>query len=375
MKNPEFFSLFLCGDVMIGRGIDQILPHPVDAEIHEDYLKNAADYVGLAERTNGPIPRPVDFSYIWGDALEELERMKPQVRIINLETSVTTCEDWEQKGINYRMHPSNAQVLSAAKIDICSLANNHILDWGGKGLVQSLTTLRDLGIRTAGAGLNLQEAEAPVVIDFSPTRQSEGRVLFFSMATESSGVPPEWAAGSARAGVNFLADLSMGTIQHIKTQVQRWKRPRDLVIVSIHWGGNWGYSIPVDHCAFARNLLSDAGVDLIHGHSSHHVQGIEVYQGKLIIYGCGDFINDYEGIRGHEEYRGDLPMMFFPNLEIKTGKLVALRLVPLHLKRLRLERASPEDAHWLKNLLDREGKKMNTGFKLQSDHSLLMYWH
>jgi len=86
--------LFLCGDVMTGRGIDQILPHPCTPELHERYVKSAKDYVQLAEKANGPIPRRVSPSYIWGAALDEFRRSCPHVRIINLETSITHSEDF-----------------------------------------------------------------------------------------------------------------------------------------------------------------------------------------------------------------------------------------------------------------------------------------
>ena len=81
--------LFLCGDVMTGRGIDQILPHPCDPALHEDYVQSAIDYVRLAEQLNGPIQRPVNPAYIWGAAIEEWSRAKPDARIVNLETSIT----------------------------------------------------------------------------------------------------------------------------------------------------------------------------------------------------------------------------------------------------------------------------------------------
>ena len=123
-------TLFLCGDVMTGRGVDQILPHPGDPRLFEHYVNSALDYLQLAEEVSGPIAKPVDFGYIWGDALAELERERPNARIINLETAVTSSDDaWPGKGINYRMHPANAPCLATAKIDCCVLANNHVLDW------------------------------------------------------------------------------------------------------------------------------------------------------------------------------------------------------------------------------------------------------
>jgi poly-gamma-glutamate capsule biosynthesis protein CapA/YwtB (metallophosphatase superfamily) len=170
-------TLFLCGDVMTGRGIDQILPHPSRPQLYEAYMRSALSYVTLAERVTGPIRRPVDFPYIWGDALAELNRIQPDVRIVNLETAVTTSEDaWPDKAIHYRMHPANVPCLTAAKIDCCVLANNHVLDWGRRGLLETLAVLHQAGIRTAGAGRNRSEAAAPAVIELP----GKGRVLVFA---------------------------------------------------------------------------------------------------------------------------------------------------------------------------------------------------
>ena len=163
--------LFLCGDVMTGRGIDQVLPHPGNPVLYERYMKSATGYMELAEEVNGPIPKPVDFSYIWGDALAELERRKPDVRIINLETAITRSDEVENKAVNYRMHPNNIPCITAAGIDCCALANNHVLDWGYAGLAETLKTLRMAGIKMAGAGANIREARAPAV---SVVRGKEG---------------------------------------------------------------------------------------------------------------------------------------------------------------------------------------------------------
>jgi poly-gamma-glutamate synthesis protein (capsule biosynthesis protein) len=84
-------KLFLAGDVMTGRGIDQILPHPCEPQIYENNLRSALEYVALAERASGTMRRPVRYDYIWGEALGELSRRKPHVRIVNLETAVTAA--------------------------------------------------------------------------------------------------------------------------------------------------------------------------------------------------------------------------------------------------------------------------------------------
>jgi poly-gamma-glutamate synthesis protein (capsule biosynthesis protein) len=367
----EPVTVFLCGDVMIGRGIDQVLPHPSDPVLHESYVKDAGGYVALAERANGPIPRPVDRAYPWGDALEELSRIGPDARVVNLETSVTRSDHhWPGKGIHYRMNPANVPCLTAAKIDCCALANNHVLDWGPEGLVETLETLRGAGVKAAGAGRTREEAEAPAVIDLPGRR----RVVVFSLGAESSGIPLDWAASPRGPGVSLLPDLSPRTVRRVARKVRGVKRPGDVVVVSVHWGSNWGYGIPREQTEFARGLVDEAGVDVVHGHSSHHVRPIEVYGERLILYGCGDFINDYEGIGGFEEFRGDLSLMYFATLRPATGQLLRLRMKPMRMRRFRVNRASPEETRWLRDVLNREGGKFGTGAELGEDGELELRW-
>ena len=364
--------LFLCGDVMTGRGVDQVLPHPGKPHIFEPYMRSALGYVELAERATGPIGRPVGFAYIWGDALAELERMRPDARIINLETAITAAEDaWVGKGIHYRMHPANVPCIVAAKIDCCVLANNHVLDWGYRGLAETVDTLRGSGIRTAGAGHDEAEAAAPAVIEVP----GKGRVLVYACGMESSGVPREWGAGKRRAGVNFLKDLSTKTTDAIGQQVRAAKRAGDVAVFSIHWGGNWGYDIPREQRDFAHRLIDTAGVDLVHGHSSHHVKGIEIYRDKLILYGCGDFLNDYEGITGgHKAYRDDLALMYFPTLDTTTGNLAGLALTPTQTRHFRTNRAPDDGVRWLEETLNREGRQFGTRVERCADGTLLLHW-
>ncbi len=360
-------TLFLCGDVMIGRGIDQALPNPGDPTIHEPYAQDARVYLRLAEQAGGPIPRPVDFSYIWGDALDELARMQPDLRAVNLETSITASEDlWPGKGINYRMHPDNLPCLTAAGIHYCALANNHVLDWGYRGLRETLQSLARGGIAFSGAGRSLQEAERPAVIELA----GKGRVILASLGSASSGIPLGWAAGDGTPGVNLLGDLSGATVARVAAQWGRVKRAGDILVASIHWGGNWGYEVPAAHRRFARRLIEEAAVDVVHGHSSHHVRPLEVHQGKLILYGCGDFINDYEGIGGREEFRSDLRVMYFPRIEAGTGRLLELQITPLQVERFRLRRASAEDSRRLRDTLNRHGAAFGTRVILGQDGRL-----
>lgn len=368
--NTQTVTLFLCGDVMTGRGIDQVLPYHSDPRIYEPYMTSAQGYVRLAEEANGPIPKPVDFSYIWGDALAELRRTNPDARIINLETAVTTSSEfWPGKGINYRMHPGNVPCITAAKIDCCMLANNHVLDWGYAGLAETLTSLGGTNIKVAGAGHNLPDAEAPAIIELA----RKGRVLVFGFGHESSGIPKVWGARSDKPGVNLLPDLSESTADRLARQIAGFKQKGDCVVASIHWGGNWGYEILNAQREFAHRLIDLAHVDVVHGHSSHHPKGIEVYRGKPILYGCGDFLNDYEGISGHEQFRGDLSLMYFVTMDTVTGKLAGLSMKPMQIKRFRLNHAQPEDARWLRQVLDRECRPLGARIELTDKYRLNLY--
>lgn len=364
--------LFLCGDVMTARGIDQILPHSVDPALHEPYATTALDYVRLAERAHGTIPRPVDFAYIWGDALAEWTRFAPDVRIANLETALTARGDWQRdKGIHYRMHPANVGVLEAAGFDCGVLANNHVLDWGRTGLDDTLRALKHAAIVTAGAGRDLAEAAAPALL-----QTTGGDVRVYAFGTRSSGIPDAWAAQAGQAGqagVNLLPDLSSATLDRIAAQVRAERQAGDVVVASIHWGGNWGYAVPAEHRAFARGLV-ERGVDVVHGHSSHHPIGIEIHRGRPVLYGCGDFINDYEGIAGYESYRGDLSLMYFVDLDPGNGELQRLVMVPMQMRRFRLQRASADDARWLGGVLMREGKDLGTAVEVGPHGNLVLRW-
>jgi poly-gamma-glutamate synthesis protein (capsule biosynthesis protein) len=345
---------------MTGRGVDQILPHPCSPLLHEFQVHSAADYVRIAEEANGAIPRPAAPSYPWGAALEEFERSRPDVRIVNLETSITRSEDYVPKGINYRMSPENADCLAAAGIDCCTLANNHVLDWGPKGLLDTLATLNRLHIKTAGAGRSIEEARVPAGLNVP----GKGRVLVFSFASVTSGTPRDWAATRADVGVNLLTDFSEESAARISDQVMRLRKPDDVIVASIHWGSNWGYSVPDEQQRFAHTIIEKADVSIVHGHSSHHAKAMEVYRSRLILYGCGDFLNDYEGIRGYEEYRDDLALMYFVDINLNNKDLAALEIVPLQIRQFRLGHPLDRDLDWLQHVLNRESGRFGTTLSL-----------
>jgi poly-gamma-glutamate capsule biosynthesis protein CapA/YwtB (metallophosphatase superfamily) len=350
----DALTLFLSGDVMLGRGVDQILPHPGNPTLYERQVRDARTYVELAIRANGDIPQPVDWSWPWGDALQFLAYAGCDARIINLETSITTSGDYVPgKAVHYRMNPANAEALTAVRPDACVLANNHVLDFGRRGLLETLDVLSASGLATVGAGRSLREAQSPVII---PTPSTGGRLLVLAFGSPSSGIPYEWAATDNTPGVQVVSTLSNAAADEVCRRVLQAWQPGDVAVVSAHWGSNWGYRVPADQVRFAHRLI-DGGVHLVHGHSSHHPRPIEVYRGKLILYGCGDLIDDYEGIRGHDQYRPDLRLLYLPRLDPTSGDLVELRMVPLQARQMRLHQASRLDAQWVKTVLDKVSRR------------------
>lgn len=367
-NQQDTFSIFLCGDVMTGRGIDQILPFSCSPQLYESYVTDARDYVLLAQKKQAKIMYPVAMDYIWGDALTIWNQQKPDVKIINLETAITQSEAyWPQKGINYRMHPHNTDILKVAGINICTLANNHVLDWGYDGLQETIYTLKRAKILISGAGETIDEAIHPAIYDLDSKR----RILVFSVGTASSGVPSAWLASHNKPGICYLNEINRNSLEYMSENIRRFKKPGDIVIFSIHWGSNWGYDIPGQFECFAHGLIDEANVDLVYGHSSHHFRPMEVYHGKPILYGCGDFINDYEGIGGHEEYHGHLALMYFIEFDKASLQLSKMMLIPLQIKDFRLHRASLEDCKLILSVLRQF--KYDIQFKLCNNQILICH--
>ncbi len=197
MGTSGITRIAVAGDVMIGRGIDQIMHHPGDPVLHEGWARSALRYVELAEARSGPLPRGVDPAYVWGDSLSRLADAEVDARIINLETALTARGDpWPGKGIHYRAHPENADTLVAAEIDAVTIANNHVLDWSEPGLEDTIQTLADLGVGHTGAGRGLEEAWQPESVPTEP-----GRVVVLGLGTPTSGIDPGWVAGPGKPGV------------------------------------------------------------------------------------------------------------------------------------------------------------------------------
>lgn len=367
----DSITLWLAGDVMTGRGIDQVQAHPGDPALYEQWVRDARDYVRLAEQANGPVPAPVAPDYIWGEALAAIAQRRPDVRLVNLETAITDAgRPWPDKAVHYRMHPANIGCLTAARIDACALANNHMLDWGADGLRQTLRTLQQAGIRGVGAGSNAEIAGTPAVLPLS----GGARLLLFSWAAGDSGVPEAWRATAQRPGVALLPALDEAAARQTAAHIARWRQDGDRVVVSLHWGGNWGVEVPRSHQQFSHRLIELGAADLVHGHSSHHPRPIEVYRGRLILYGCGDLINDYEGIGPEGRFDPSAVCLYFVQIARASGELQRLEIMPMQLRRLQLVHADAAARRSLQSLFELETAHFGTRLQPQPGGSWLLGW-
>jgi poly-gamma-glutamate capsule biosynthesis protein CapA/YwtB (metallophosphatase superfamily) len=358
---PARLRLALCGDVMIGRGIDQILPHPGNPAIYVSTrgITDAKAYVQAAVQRHGSIPANRGFAYVWGDVLSIFASFAPDLRMINLETAITTQgEPWPNKLIHFRMNPRNVAALLHADIDFCSLANNHVMDWGYIGLTETMTTLAMANIARAGVGRNLAAASLPAIL----TVPKKGRVIVLSFTMVSGHTFPEWAAESEKPGVHLIKASSRG-VDDVKRAVAGVKGPADVLVASVHAGHNFSHEIESPERDLFRRLIDEAGFDLIHCHSSHHVKAIEVHNGRPILYGTGDLINDYEGLPPKPERAGLCPhlgVIAFADFSLENGACTGLFLCPTRIRRMRVERADSNDTASLGAMLTRESVPFGT---------------
>lgn len=168
----------------------------------------------------------------------------------------------------------------------------------------------------------------------------------------------------------MLDGLDESAAQQVAAQVTRHRRAHDRVVISLHWGGNWGVEVPQRHREFARRLIELGAADLVHGHSSHHPRPPEVYRGRLILYGCGDLLNDYEGIGMAGRLDPSAVCLYFAQLARASGELRQLEIVPLQLRRLQLVAAEAGARRRLQSLLESEEPCLQP----QADGSWRLRW-
>ncbi|BBI99081.1 capsule biosynthesis protein [Ferrigenium kumadai] len=298
-------TLALTGDVMLGRGVNEALKSM----------------------------RPAD---PWGDVLPLLAQA--DLRIVNLECALTAHEQpWSRgwKMFNFRADPETVEVLKAARIDACSLANNHTLDFEEQGLLDTLQVLDAAGILHAGAGVNAQEAAQPALFE---TRESTPWRVAMLAFTDNE---PGFAAQSDRPGTNFMeVATDDATLARIASGIaQAREQGADLVVFSNHWGANFIERPSPAFRNFARRVI-ELGADVYYGHSAHLCQGIELHQGKPILYDTGDFIDDYAV---HPLMRNDRSCLFRLGFEERELRKIELFPVTLSVAQVALARGAELD--------------------------------
>ncbi|MFI4937800.1 MAG: CapA family protein [Candidatus Berkiellales bacterium] len=300
----------LMGDVMLGRTLNEVIDHK-------------------------------GFDYPWGNMLKLLHQH--DVNIINLETTLTRCREKAPKVFNFRADPEKVQSLQHAHIHIANLANNHILDFTEKGLLETIQVLAKANIKSVGAGKDNIEARAPLIYSVN------GITLGVLGFTDNE---PSWNATAQKPGTYYskinLSSTIFADIQALRSQV-------DKIIVSVHWGPN-NREVPSHEFVQVAHRMIESGADIIHGHSAHVVQGVEIYQGKIIFYDCGDFVDDYQ-VGPHRNDHG-----FLCQVTLTKDKIQRVRLIPTLISHYQVNLAEGEDREENLMRMKRLSKDFGTEF-------------
>jgi poly-gamma-glutamate synthesis protein (capsule biosynthesis protein) len=298
MSGPDGtrLTIALAGDVMLGRLVDETM------------------------RVRG-------YAHPWGNVLPAIK--ESDAFLVNLECALTSHQgrwtDGEEKAFYFRADPHAVRALQIADVDFVSLANNHAGDFGHKGLLQTVAVLDHAGIAHAGAGRSLAEARRPAVI-----HTAGGRIAVVAFAD----YPAAWAATPFRPGINYTkVSTGPGDFPPVADSITAAREEADLVVFSIHWGPNM-ISRPSGELREFAHAVIDAGADIFWGHSAHIVQGIEVHNGKPILYDTGDFVDDY----AVDDYlRNDLSALFL--LHVRPPDVETVELIPVKISGMRVNTA------------------------------------
>lgn len=317
----------LVGDVMLGRLVNKMLKY------------------------NDP-------AYPWGNTLSILQTA--DLRICNLECVLSDIGNpWSatSKIFHFRSDEKNIKTLQIAKIDIVSLANNHVLDYEYEALQRMLNILDEQGILHAGAGKDLSEASKAAFCQIND--QKIALVAF----TDNE---PDWAAEENKPGIQYMpTDISDRRMQNFLSHIENLRKDVDFLIVSAHWGPNWGYYPPEEHRSIGHAII-DAGADLIFGHSGHVFRGIEVYKNRPIIYSAGDFIDDYAV---DEIERNDESFIFV--LEKERDSSLKLYLYPTCISQFQANLASSRREREILSQMESLCKGIGSKFKYFSNYAFV----
>ena len=272
-------KIHLCGDIMTGRSFNELFRN----ELNFNIWSNTLSLFNQSDFTLG-----------------------------NLETTITNSNNkWPNKAFNYKLNPEYKDILRLPKFNHLNIANNHILDYQAEGLEDTIKNLDKLNIKYTGAGMNQQDANKYIIHDI------KGLKIGVISYTDHYNY---WKATISTLGINYINIES--DYQYVLNYMSKIKKECDILILSIHHGSNYVDIISKRTKKFFHDILN-VGVDIIHGHSAHHVLPIEQISDKYIFYSIGDFIDDYAVT---EKYRNDLS--FIAELQIDNKKIVKLNIFP-----------------------------------------------
>lgn len=287
-SSEKFIKFSAVGDILLDRGIRMVIG------------KKGQDY---------PL-KEIDFYLLNRDLVQG-----------NLEGPLSERGEALKKKYIFRGDPSDVAVLKKAGINLISLANNHIMDYGNLALIATIENLKNARLNPFGAGENQEEALKPVIIHKNGLTLSFFASLGYPLQIEK--IDPK-ASGPCQVGL----DGFISALQDIRDQV-------DFIIVSLHWGLEHE-ALPHPHQIETAHRLIDNGVDLIIGHHPHVIQGIEKYRGKYILYSLGNFLFDQHGEEEKES------IIF--SCDFGEGGLLFPNIIPIEIINYQTKSASEEKA-------------------------------
>lgn len=250
---------------------------------------------------NGSEKTAIEFpEKIWGDVIELLKNA--DLSIVNLEVPLTgSIEKIEKTGPNIKAPKECVSSLKAAGIDLATLANNHIYDFGNKGVFDTLEVCKENGIDTVGAGMNLEEAQK--------TYYKEIKGLKIAVVNFAEN---EWNS----AEVDHAGSNPMDLIDNVK-QIRDAKKNSDFVMVIVH-GGHEYYSYPSPRMQKEYRFYAEEGANIVVGHHTHCVSGYEIHNDVPIFYSLGNLFFPWKG-KPDFWYEG---MLLKLNISIENKKIV-----------------------------------------------------
>jgi poly-gamma-glutamate capsule biosynthesis protein CapA/YwtB (metallophosphatase superfamily) len=303
--NTSPLTIGFVGDMMLGRLVS------------EEIKKTGPS--SLVQSSEGRVCQ-----HIWGTTLPLLQNN--DINIGNLETTLTRSNKIVPKVFNFKSDPDNVCALVAGNFTVVNLANNHTLDFSDEGLLETISILNKAGIKHVGAGKSQKAARAPVII------KKHGVKVGIIGYTDNE---PGWIAQENKRGTNYIR---VGDVARVRADIQALRPKVDILIVTLQWGPNMRQRPTQEYIDFAHVMI-ESGADIIHGHSAHIFQGIEIYQGKLIMYDTGDFIDDYAI---DAKLRNDRSFLF--QVTIADKKIESMHLVPLIIQNMQVNVAEDREA-------------------------------